>query len=363
MSEHPSGETAPAGQNQTTSSTKAAERVSSKSQKRRELKSQSEVVESKDAHTLITTANASNVRATDLLHDLKLATGIGVKEKIEIARLELERERLEVEKAKALSDQRFWVKNFGTSITAIVSLAAVLVSLSQVWVASIQKDKELAVAQSQKDKEIDVARTQKEKELTSLIAQQERAWKLDMAKFVLEHRDKLLGKDKAQRELITRVMLTTFPPEYSAEIVDRLDAVADSLEVKQELRNIRTTILPKIKENRDLEQAAANKNAVNRKSPGAAWWRFLLNWREPLRYDYGGGIRPGDGGGYGGEYLKDLSEPTPSPSITPTATPHDSCRCPLPFEGGIDCWGWDDAAFCRVIGGKCEARCVTARSG
>jgi hypothetical protein len=345
MSELQSSKTGRGGENQTTSPINAKEKGSDKLQKHRELKSENEDVESRDIPSFATTDNAPSLRATDLLDNLKVATNIDVKEKIEIARLQMESERIEVERMKSLADQRFWAKNFGASITAIISLAAVLVSLSQVWVASIQKDKELAIAQAQKDKEIDLNRTQKEKEFATVIVQQDRAWKLDMAKFVLDHGDKLLGKDKAQRELITRVMLTTFPSEYSAEIIDRLEAVTDSPEVKHELQNIRSTILPKIKEKGDSEQARVINN------------RWLLLERLGL------GTAPrlnlfGPNGGFGGpDRYKYTGEPTPSPSIIPTPSPPHSCRCPPPFEGGIDCGGWDDMAICEVINGKCVTRC------
>jgi hypothetical protein len=45
----------------------------------------------------------------------------------------------------------------------------------------------------------------------------------------------------------------------------------------------------------------------------------------------------------------------------PKASPHDSCRCPPPLEGGIDCGGWDDMAVCEVLDGKCITRCVKPR--
>lgn len=322
MSELLSNETNRTRQIQNISSTEANEIESVKLQEHGEPKPQDEDVKSKDIHALTTATNVPNVWAADLLDGLKLATNIEVKEKIEVVRLQLECERLEVERVKALSDQKFWVRNFGTAITAIISLAAVLVSLSQIWVASIQKDKELAVAQAQKDKEIEIAKTQKEKELETATVQRDRAWRLDIAKFVLDHGGKLLGKDKAQRELMTRVMLATFPPEYSGELIDRLVAVTDSKEVKQELQNIRIKVLPNIRVNRDAEPS---RDRARLESPIVS------------------------------------ATPTPSPDITPTATPRSSCRCPPPFEGGVDCWAWDDAAICKIIDNKCVARCVNPK--
>jgi hypothetical protein len=272
MRELPSNEASRTQRNQTNSSTKSTKGESNKLKKQEGRKLQSVGMKSEDANASATATNVSDaVTINKMLDSLQSATNINVKEKIEIARLRLESERLEVEKAKAVSDQRFWVRNFGTSITAIISLAAVLVSLSQVWVASIQKDKELAITQSQREKEIGIATSQKEKELGTTIVQQDRAWKLDMAKFVLDHGDKLLGKDKAQRELITRVMLTTFPAAYSAELIGRLEAVTDSQEVKRELQNIRATVLPRLKGNRDAEEATGSENALTETGFGIKW--------------------------------------------------------------------------------------------
>lgn len=283
----------------------------------------------------------------DLLDNLKLIPDAGLKEKIEIARLELESRRVEIEKERTLADQKFWIRNFGTTITAIISLTAVLVSVSQIWTASIQKEKELVIVQAQKEKEIETAKTQKQKELEMIILQQDRAWKLDMAKFISEHGDKLLGKDKAQRELITSIMVITFPPEYSNRLIDRLEAVTNSPEVKQELQNIRAKVLPRI---RDQVQAA-NKGSILRDS------EILIppNIIDALQ----------DMGSRGDKLGLKYSDPTPNTVPTnnpsPKAVPHDSCSCPPPFEGGISCGGWDDVALCEVKDNKCLPRCDTGR--
>ncbi|WBA15760.1 hypothetical protein [Salinivibrio proteolyticus] len=48
-----------------------------------------------------------------------------------------------------MSEPRNFIdKHFGAIITAIVSLSAVLVSAAQIWVATINKEKELAVART-----------------------------------------------------------------------------------------------------------------------------------------------------------------------------------------------------------------------
>ncbi len=74
-------------------------------------------------------------------------------QELEDARLQLERERLELEKEKAATDQKFLNRNLGTVITAVVSLAAVLVSGAQVWVATISKDREMEITRAQQNRD------------------------------------------------------------------------------------------------------------------------------------------------------------------------------------------------------------------
>ena len=189
----------------------------------------------------------------------------------------------------------------------------------------------MAIAQAQKDKEIDTARIKKRERTSKRYHATRTSVEIGYSQVCFRsRRKKLLGKDKAQRELMTKVMLTTFPPEYSAELIDKLEAVTNSPEVKQELQSVRRTILPKIIEKRDVEQLVA-KDALNRNRGLPRWATELINR---------------------GEYRPPYSIPTKAP---------DSCRCPQPFEGGIDCWGWDDMAICEVINGKCVTRCFRPR--
>jgi len=133
------------------------------------------------------------------------------------AHLEIERERLAIDKARALQEERFWFKNSGTVITALVSLAAVVVSLTQVWTASISKAAELARLDQQK-----------EKEAAMLHQQQEREWSLSVARFVMENRNALFSGNPDERRLYAKVIPAIFPPEVSASLFDNLIAVSDA---------------------------------------------------------------------------------------------------------------------------------------
>jgi len=141
------------------------------------------------------------------------------KEEIEEKKLELERERLELEKAHLQKDRRFFEKHLGAIITATISLAAVLVSGAQVWVASISADKELEITYLQKKNELDLARLE-----------QDRRWQFDIADFVFRNKDLIFSGDEETRTRLRNVMVVTFPPETSDKLFEKLEATVSETE-------------------------------------------------------------------------------------------------------------------------------------
>lgn len=157
-------------------------------------------------------------------------------EELEVERFRVDRERLEIEKTRAASDQKFLNRNLGTVITAVVSLAAILVSLGQVWVAKISKDREISMMQSQKDNEIAIMRLQHERE-----------WNLSMAKFVSENAAVIFGKNPEQRERIAKVIVATFPTNITEPLFQKLESLPSTMEEQDAWRTARQT-LPKVRE-------------------------------------------------------------------------------------------------------------------
>src|SRR5207237_9183982 len=84
--------------------------------------------------------------------------------------------RLELDKARLEADSRFATRHLGTIVTGLISLAAVIVSLTQVSIAYISKQKEIEVAQINE---------RKQREITE--AQQVRDWNIKAAEFVARH--------------------------------------------------------------------------------------------------------------------------------------------------------------------------------
>lgn len=140
-------------------------------------------------------------------------------------RLEIERERLRLEKTRLENENRFWNKYTGTIITSIISLAAVLVSYNQVRVASLSKEKEIEIAVAQKQKEYEMAQLQ-----------QNREWNLNMAKFVSEHADVIFGGNEEQRKRIRDVIIATFPANISSILFQKLEATASSPQARSTWR-------------------------------------------------------------------------------------------------------------------------------
>ena len=113
------------------------------------------------------------------------------------------------------NSETFFNKNFGVLITAIVSLCAVIVSASQIWVATINKNKELEIAQQ-------AAKAARELEILNST----RDWNLDVAKFMAQHREAIFSEGEEGLHL-QKVMLATFPPEITASVFGNLSKISN----------------------------------------------------------------------------------------------------------------------------------------
>lgn len=123
-------------------------------------------------------------------------------------KLEMDRKRLLLEEERALFDKRFWHRNFGTMTTFAVAFLGLVLSVAQVWVAYVQKDRDAL----QRDREIEIARIQKERELES----QERR---DLREFVSKNDTQIFSADTQVRERMKKLMLTTFTAEIVQPVI------------------------------------------------------------------------------------------------------------------------------------------------
>jgi hypothetical protein len=160
------------------------------------------------------------------------------------AKLALERERFEFEKEKASRESRFFYKNFATVISAAISIAALSVSISQVWVAKIERQRELDQAKFRAASEEQLARDR-----------DDRKWNYDSLQFVSTNKDLIFGENESQRNRIRKVMVVTFPIAILDQLFDDLEEQAKTESEKKtwaegrkdvETRNLNSPNAPQV---------------------------------------------------------------------------------------------------------------------
>ncbi|MCI5209731.1 MAG: tetratricopeptide repeat protein [Candidatus Electrothrix sp. ATG2] len=116
---------------------------------------------------------------------------------------EIEKQKLEIEKKRLdLEGQENFLKKIVLPLVSVVcAVIAGLFALAQVWVASIDKEKEL--------------------ELSKLG--NERQWKLDIVRFVFNNRDVIFSDNYKEQRCLRDVILVTFPHEVTAKLFERIE--------------------------------------------------------------------------------------------------------------------------------------------
>ena len=95
--------------------------------------------------------------------------------------------------------------------TFAVAFLGLILSVAQVWVAYVQKDRDVL----QKEHEIEIAQIQKDRELQS----QERR---DLREFVSKNDALIFSVDGAARDRMRKLMLSTFSAELVQPVFDSL---------------------------------------------------------------------------------------------------------------------------------------------
>jgi hypothetical protein len=155
-------------------------------------------------------------------------------DELEIAKLEIERERLELQKAietsrlefeklKLEREHKFWNRNSGVLITGLISFAAVMVSGAQIWSTTITQNRQMQIAEFQKNREIEMIDRQKEKELSLLDENNKREWNLSAAKFVADNRKVLFEGSSQEKELLAKMIGNIYPPNVATSLLAKLE--------------------------------------------------------------------------------------------------------------------------------------------
>jgi len=196
------------------------------------------------------------------LEKLKAETDRSLQEKrldLEIEKLKLDREKFVFEQSKTEKTERFINKNVGTVITAIVSLTAVIVSIGQVWVTKISKDRELEITRENKKYETEALDKQKDKELTLVEVQKKRDWNLSVANFVLNNRKALFHGTDEEKRTYAKIIPTIFPVEVSDSLLERLtvSSTPQSKRIWQDARITLPAIIPLINAAKETDEISS----------------------------------------------------------------------------------------------------------
>ena len=130
---------------------------------------------------------------------------------VEQAKLQLEKERFELEQSRAKREEKFFNKNFGAIITLMVSIAAMVVSGAQVYVAHVEKNRDV--------------------ELKNI--ESERMWKMKAADFIVANKESIFSGKPSERELMRRMISVAYPKEISDVLVVELAGMDTSVLIAQ----------------------------------------------------------------------------------------------------------------------------------
>jgi hypothetical protein len=129
-------------------------------------------------------------------------------------RLRIEQRRLELDEQKAKIDQRFLNRNFAAVTTLAVGLVGVLLSAAQIWVAYIQKERELLQKQHESVAEEFVK--QRDFDLQE---------KRDLRGFVVQNYAHIFSDDASERDRMKNLLLSTYSAVVVQPVFDGLFAI------------------------------------------------------------------------------------------------------------------------------------------
>ena len=166
-------------------------------------------------------------------------------EAIEKERLDIERQRLKVEEARAAFEKRLSNRYLAVIIGALVSSAGLTLSYCQT----------------------NTERAQKERETNIMDVRQTNEWNLSALKFVTEHAEVIYGPDNDKRTRIRDIMVATFPPNITTKLFQNLEATATSDQAKTTWNYKSTT------DKQDQVMVWANTGSGVYHCPGSEWYQ------------------------------------------------------------------------------------------
>jgi hypothetical protein len=153
-------------------------------------------------------------------------------------RLQIERARLEIEKRSESKAEpvfyKYWLPFMSVFLSATI---AAIVTISIALAANRLSSNQMEIADKQQKSQLQQAREQ-----------QDRQWKLDAGRFVLEHQKTILSGSKEQRERFARIAGVAFPKEITEAMLTKIGNTDPNKASQQQWRDIREQLVPKLPE-------------------------------------------------------------------------------------------------------------------
>lgn len=136
-------------------------------------------------------------------------------------------------------------------------------------------------------------------------------------------------------------MVISFPKEYSTNIIDNLETLAPTKEIKQDYQSIRTNILPQIKDYPEISEINIKKKQLHNTN--------TLVKPTVLSENFSSLPKPNNSAS---SNSNQSSNTTYSNNIEDKWK--DSCVC---NKASITC-GWDDYVVCKTKDSICTPQCI-----
>jgi hypothetical protein len=128
-------------------------------------------------------------------------------QEIEIEHVKIEKDRLELEKAKAAMDRKLLNKHLGAVITATISLAAILVSIGQIYSARLTAQNQLRIQELSAENQL---RIQESKNRSDE--------EISRAQLILVHIKQFNNPDEPERKLAASAFILALGEEKANEL-------------------------------------------------------------------------------------------------------------------------------------------------
>jgi hypothetical protein len=145
----------------------------------------------------------------------------------------LEVEKFLWEKEARRRDNNVINRNFGVIITAIVSLAAVIVSYLQLTINSNNAKDQLTINSNNAKDQLTINSNNAKDQLELEKLKNDRQFYFEVARFLLDHQKDMTARDNTKVMYLRNVVISTFPKEVAIQVSSRMRDTASTAEVRR----------------------------------------------------------------------------------------------------------------------------------